>query len=154
MWGSRQRKVKESLSIDRLKRLNDLGFVWDLSNEKWEEGFAHLVNFQELNGHCNVPRKHYVNGYNLGIWVGRQRNNKESISVARLQRLNDLGFVWDVADSVWEEGFNFLIAFKQQEGHCNVPKGYVVDGFNLGSWVNNQRVRKEKIQLLSLEFYV
>jgi len=160
MWGSRQRKVKELLSIDRLKRLNDLGFVWDLSNEKWEEGFAHLLKFKELNGHCNVPRKYHVNGYNLGIWIGRQRKNKESISVARLKRLNDLSFVWDVADSFWDEGFNFLIGFKQHEGHCNVPKGYVVDGFNLGSWVRNQRVRKEKktisedriLRLNSLDF--
>lgn len=144
IWISHQRKRKDSLLNDRLIRLNDLGFVWDLFNEQWEEGFTHLIKFKELNGHFNVPRKYNSNGYNLGVWVGRQRNAKDSLSVDRLKRLTDVCFVWDIADSVWEEGYNHLVKYKEQKGHCNVPQRYIVSDFNLGAWLSSQRTRKEK----------
>jgi len=43
----------------------------------------------------------------------------------------------------WEDGFDALQKFHQREGHCRVLRGNQEFGFNLCSWVNKQRSRKE-----------
>ena len=46
----------------------------------------------------------------------------------------------------WDENFGRLLLFAQKEGHCRVPSTYkTVDGFNLGTWVGNQRKNKDSI---------
>ena len=66
----------------------------------------------------------------LGIWVSRQRGQKESLTPDRLKRLNDLGFSWDPIAEHWEQGFAALQKFQKREGHCRVPKGHEQDGFS------------------------
>ena len=63
----------------------------------WEEGFAALVRFKQREGHCKVSKGHNqkVGDYNLGTWVGTQRNTKDTLSPERRQRLDEIGFVWD-----------------------------------------------------------
>ena len=63
------------------------------------------------------------------------------MSPERRQRLDALGFVWDVLAAWWEEGFHSLEIFRQREGHCRVPNRYrdPVSGYQLGAWVSNQR---------------
>lgn len=39
----------------------------------------------------------------------------------------------------WEEKFAVLKAFKTVYGHCRVPPGFMIGGFNLGGWVATQR---------------
>ena len=74
----------------------------------------------------------------------------------RRQRLEDIGFEWDILTKAWEDGFSKLLQFKEAEKHCIVPKGFKLKGFNLGSWVSNQRKarrsmshkRKERLNAL------
>ena len=56
----------------------------------------------------------------------------------RSQRLDDLGFVWDLQDTGWAEMFTALVAYKQQHGDCNVPVRWP-ENPALGTWVNKQR---------------
>jgi hypothetical protein len=53
-----------------------------------------LVTYKEREGDCRVPQRHIENGFPLGTWASNQRAKKETMSVNRRQRLNDLGFVW------------------------------------------------------------
>jgi hypothetical protein len=92
-----------------------------------------------------VPRLFKLDGFNLGNWVGTQRSTKDSLSPERRQRLDDIGFVWDALTEAWEEGFSKLLKFKETEGHCRVPTGLKLDGFNLGSWVSIQRSTKDSL---------
>ena len=81
--------------------------------------------------------------FNLGGWSYHQRQNKDELSDERLQRLNELDFIWDPHGSNWEKGYEYLIKFKQQEGHCEVPQKNVVDGFQLGHWLDRQFSNKK-----------
>jgi hypothetical protein len=49
---------------------------------------------KEREGDCLVPHKHRENGFPLGQWVAKQRNNKDALSEGRRQGLETLGFVW------------------------------------------------------------
>jgi hypothetical protein len=99
IWVGNNRRRTKPLSAERRQRLDSLGFVWDTLAEAWEEGFSKLRQFKDREGHCMVPAKHKEAGYGLGIWVGTQRSNSETLSAERRQRLDDLGFVWAVSKS-------------------------------------------------------
>jgi superfamily II DNA or RNA helicase len=139
-WTSTQRSKRDSHSPDRLRQLNELGFEWEVLDDDWERGFSNLKSFYDREGHLRVPRSHKENGFLLASWIGRQRQSKETMSAARLLRLNELGFVWDPHEAAWEQGFSYLKSFYEREGHCRVPASHRESGFNLNSWMNHQRV--------------
>ena len=95
-WVSVQRGTKDKLTPERIERLNALGFVWDALAEAWEEGFSKLKQFKEREGNCRVPSLHKEGDFNLGQWVGTQRKAKDKLTPERLERLDALGFIWEV----------------------------------------------------------
>ena len=131
------------MPTDQKKKLNDLGFIWDMKVFAWEEGFSALLQFKELKGHCRVSTLLKINGFSFGTWVVSQRKAKDTMPESRKKRLDDLGFIWDVAADAWEKGFSALLQFKKLKGHCRVVDGYKQDGFNLGNWVLTQRSTKD-----------
>jgi predicted helicase len=98
-WVGSLRTRVETLSADRVLRLNELGFIWDALKDQWEEGFLSLKKFKEREGHCSVPQRHMEGGYRLGGWVSKQRTGAETLAEDRVLRLNELGFVWDPRNS-------------------------------------------------------
>ena len=144
-WVANQRINRDAKSAERKQRLDAIGFVWGPYESAWEEGFAALKVFKAREGHCRVPTAHKEGAFKLGSWVGRQRGNRDATPAEHGQRLDSIGFVWDLYKSDWEDGFGALTAFKIREGHCRVSDKHVEGTFRLGSWVRNQRVRRETI---------
>ncbi len=109
-----------------------------------------LVKFREEHGHCNVSLndEEYLS---LGRWVATQRFRRKinSLSPERVQRLKDIGFVWSVSESNWEQMFAELVRFKKKQGHCNVPAKWA-ENRKLATWVSNLRHKRKK-GLLSRE---
>jgi hypothetical protein len=166
VWVQTQRKQKEryaadpadsQLTAERMKRLDALGFAWDLSPVAWEERLAELVAFKAMPGygHYIVPvSEAYPENKQLGKWVTRQRAEKmkydanpatSQITAERVAKLEALGFPWHPRAAAWEEKLMQLMAFKAmpQHGHCNVPRGYLANK-HLGKWVDKQRKEKKK----------
>jgi superfamily II DNA or RNA helicase len=142
-WVSNQRTKKDNLPPNRKQKLEDLGFVWDIFDEKWEEGFMSFKQFHSREGHSKVPARHTEDGYALGSWVQTQRKNKDSLLEDRFNRLEALGFVWDPFKAAWEKGFGMLLQFKKRKRHCRVAEGHEEDGYKLGGWVATQRRAKD-----------
>jgi hypothetical protein len=93
-WVVVQRYRKDDLSVERKKRLDRIGFVWNWRDFAWERGFAALLKFKRREGHCRVSRQHREDKYRLGDWVAVQRRKKDVISPRRRRRLNKIGFEW------------------------------------------------------------
>ena len=148
-WVGVQRASKETLSADRIARLESLsGWVWDAINELWEEGYSELLAFVELEGHAKVPlRFKTADGYKIGRWVSSQRRNKDKMSAERKARLEAVpDWVWDPVNELWEEAYTELQAFVEREGHARVPTKYKTEeDYKLGSWVSMQRTYKDKL---------
>jgi hypothetical protein len=142
-WVANQRTnyKNKTLSDDRIKLLEDIGFVWDVPELSWEKMFEALKEYKRNHGDFNVPLDYVVNNLKLRIWVYNQRVNyrKGKLSRDRTKRLNDIVFVWDTLESQWEEMFNALKEYKKEHGDYNVPNDYVVNYLKLGSWVSHQR---------------
>ena len=141
IWCSNQRQLYKAntLSPDRITRLEQLGFVWDQLAEAWEEMFAALTTYKQLHADCDVPAV-WKDNPELGNWCSTQRSNYKDnkISSDRITRLEQLGFVWDPFAAAWEEMYAALTAYKQTHGDSNVPQGWK-DNPKLATWCNNQR---------------
>ena len=141
----RQRKKRGSLTEEQIHELTELGFQFDPKSALWETRFAELERFKALEGHCRVPAAYEPNPA-LGHWVSMQRRRRfrySTLSREQVQRLTDLGFVWDLDVYEWESKLKALLAFKVSHGHCNVPARYSSDT-DLGSWVSKVRGRGQR----------
>lgn len=145
-WLATQKRAykKGSLSSDRTRRLNTMGVVWDALEASWREGYSHLKQFRDLNGHANVLG-HYKcpDGYGLGAWLARQRSEfkKGKCTPEHIRLLECIDIVWDVHDTAWEAAYQHLTHYRNVNGHCNVPANYVTQdtNYSLGQWLNEQR---------------
>lgn len=142
-WVNTQRTKCDQLTHDQFERLNSLsGWVWDPHAEKWEVGFRYLIEFVNQEGHSKVLQKYVtVDGYRLGTWVNSQRTHFDRLPKEKKERLEALsGWSWDPFADLWEENFQHLVEFIEQNGSCQVPQDYKTsDGVKLGKWLNVQR---------------
>ncbi|MDC0572924.1 Helicase associated domain protein [Luminiphilus sp.] len=144
-WVGTNRKNRDSLSAAKLQRLESLGFVWDVYEQRWQQGLASLVEFVEENQHCLVPQAYKdVSGFSLGSWVSNLRTRHQELSAAERRALDQLGFVWDVTEYHWQQGFSALKKYLSEHGNIQVPRDFVdQDGLRLGNWIKTQRAAKE-----------
>jgi len=140
-WVSRQRYLRkgDQLSDDRIRRLEDIDFSWEIVDTIWEEMFAALKKYKRKHGDCNVPQK-WSENCQLGTWVSTQRQVKRNgkPSEESIRRLDALGFVWDPANAHWEQMFAALEKYMHMHGNCNVSRNYP-DNPRLGAWMIKQR---------------
>ena len=135
-------------------------------DDQWDAMFGSLVAYKEKHGHCLVPKR-YQDNPKLGTWVDTQRvqykkmkksmttnasspssNDQTSsssaaaqhhrrITLERVQRLEQLGFVWSIRDD-WQKHYEELKEYHSEYGNCNVPARYAKNR-RLGIWVSAQR---------------
>ena len=148
-WVITQRSSKAILLKENKERLESLeGWTWDMPEFQWEERFSHLQEFVKQRGHARpVNGDKSPNGSNIGRWVLRQRSNKENLAQDKKDKLESLaGWAWDVNEFLWEEGFEHLQVFFNKNGNARPIRTYKSsDGYNLGFWIERQRIAKDEI---------
>jgi hypothetical protein len=146
-WTKTQRvyRNKGILSPERIKRLDSINFSWDPNTEKWDTGFSILKKFRIREGHCQVPHGFKEGNFSLGNWVMTQRILKEKggLDIARVNRLDSVGFSWKPKTENWNKAFSALLKFKKREGHCLVPFVQKEGNIALGNWVMTQRMLRK-----------
>lgn len=138
----RGRRRNGRVSSERIVRLDELGFSWDVRKVESEEELQALQAYRALHGHCDVSR-HYRENRALGVWVGTRRKarRKNLLSPEEIARLDGLGFNWDPFEDRWDLQFQALSAYRRIHGDCNVPRAGNSD---LASWVRAQRRSRAK----------
>jgi hypothetical protein len=103
----KERKAEYNISQERIERLGEIGFQWQGGsyNTVFEKRCRELIAFKEEVGHCNVPVR-CANNSGLGHWCSDircsynaiQKGNKAkyNISQERIERLEEIGFQWQV----------------------------------------------------------
>ena len=139
-----------ALSNEQIKRLKDLGIIWNCESVSWETAFNYAVEYSKEHGTLQMPCQ-YKNrdGFCLGNWIRAQRKKKiaGTLSAERIKRLESIGMDWiSKRAREWEIHFENSKIYFEQHGNLNMPTSFVDDtGFNLGSWV--RRMEKEKSKL-------
>lgn len=111
-WVKRQRyqfKLKaqgrhSTLTDDRQKMLDAVGFVWHCHHAAWYEKLEELKKYHAQYGDCRVPHN-YPPDRSLAVWVKRQRRQWKlfrngraqvcAISKQRIALLDRIGFEWN-----------------------------------------------------------
>ena len=81
------RQQKKFLSQRRISILNEMGFIWNELDEKWNDFISALSAFKEREGHLNIKSTHVESGYLLGQRVLKYRaefEGKNEFSSVRL----------------------------------------------------------------------
>jgi superfamily II DNA or RNA helicase len=145
----RQAYKKNKIPRERISRLEEIGFEWDIYQSDWEEYFSQLVSYHTEYGHCRVPGG-WKENKSLASWVLTQREyySNGEMSSERIARLEKLGFDWNPRDSDWKRFYEDLKIYKSIHGNCRVPDTYSPNP-SLGKWVANQRTRRKKGRMSS-----
>jgi superfamily II DNA or RNA helicase len=148
-WIKNQRKYfhAETLSYERISKLEGLGFEWDPLTTDWDRMFDALNAYKSKHGDCRVPQRYKIN-ISLSHWVRNQRDSFKSgkLSAERIGKLDAIGFEWDPLNSDWVIFFEELKAFREKYGDCRVSR--TKEEFKeLANWISNQRSLYKKGKL-------
>jgi hypothetical protein len=161
-WVGKQRKHYRlfldgkpcNMTFDRIKILEDLGFVWTLrSLVDWDARLEELKEYQAAHGNCLVPQQ-YPENPQLGTWVSNQRKQyrlmKEDkpspMTPERVKKLEEFGFVWSIFshDSHWDSRYEELRAYAAaHEGSVDVNED---EDMHLAAWCTYQRSQYRMLQ--------
>ena len=104
------------MTKERQAKLEALGFAWQVRNRpEWDVRYNELLEYKEKHGDCKVPQ-HFKANKALGKWVAKQReqykllkSGKHSfLTPYRLEKLEDVGFVWQVRTALETEVRNVM----------------------------------------------
>ncbi|WKN46488.1 helicase associated domain-containing protein [Tunicatimonas pelagia] len=152
-WAYRQRGQKDKLSPQQVAMLDDLNFTWIDSvdgprspnlQRRWEGMYKRLSQYKAEHGHVLVPSTY--SDTQLAQWVFRQRKFADRLSSEQVDRLESLGFVFDMQlqkDLTWEYNYQQLTQFYHEHGHSRVPQTY--PNRRLADWVRSQRAQRVKL---------
>ena len=163
---ARQSYKKGNLSDHDMQQLEELGFVWDVREHRWQhETLASLKCFKKAYGDFPIPYPFIVPdgdarwpahlwGQKLGIVHCNLRTRAEKYSARRQAELEAIGFPMDRSEDTWWTRLVLpaLTTFHAKHGHVNVPKAFQVPhgdrswperswglklGFSVDSWRQN-----------------
>jgi superfamily II DNA or RNA helicase len=145
-WNEKNRAKKKAgtLKPERERALSEIGFDWDPRKNRWQHQYERLKQYRATDGHCCPSRG--GEDKELATWVFEQRSDFASgrLSEERKQKLNEIGFVFDVREAAWLEQYYQLRSFYQRYGHVDVPESFDA---NLVSWIRIQRMKYNKGKL-------
>jgi acyl-CoA-binding protein len=149
VWVAAQRQKRESLSQDRIALLESLKeWSWDPYTDQWNDGYQALMVYVAQNGDARPPQNYKTkDGFALRVWANTQRQNRAILSQDRIALLESLkGWSWDLRTDQWNDGYQALMVYVAQNGDAKPSATFTTkDGFALGSWVSNQRQKRESL---------
>ncbi len=99
-WAAAQRRARKTgkLSPEREKRLDALGFAWDIRGDRWNIGYGYAKAYRAGGGAVPIPSGYVTeDGYPLGEWIRSQRRRYGSglLESGKIQRLKEIGVLFD-----------------------------------------------------------
>lgn len=112
-------KKKCSLTAERIKQLDEIGFVWSTErakkqDEDWNSRFEQLKEYQRKHGNCLVPHG-YTEDPAFAEWIHRQRTTHAAMQ----KEENQNPLFKERMDKLEEIGFNFTVHY---DSKCNAKQ--------------------------------
>lgn len=145
------------LPNDRIEKLEQLNFKWNVFLANWNDRYNHLEQYFKKYGTSNIPNEYDASLYH---WTRTQAkdNNNGKLSEERVNLLDKLGFNWEIRgpNEAWDNKFVELKAYYHKHGTTIMP----ARAPNLGMWCVFQRQKyfsnnldsKQISKLNSIEF--
>lgn len=155
IYGKNSRFEDRFRIIDETKDSRKLFLrLQDNLNSAWEVYYAAARQWYEVTGHLKVPKGYVTpSGLTLGSWIQTQRKvhggrKAGSLNPERIHLLEKIGMIWTVSDYKWDEAVRELQKYHDKYGNLDIKARYVTeDGWALGKWVSNLRIKVKKYGL-------
>lgn len=145
-WVAKQRrryrkrlKTKNPKHTDQVRALvlESMGFMWSEREAQWQRAFNRLEAHKAQFGTLEVERDEDPQ---LWTWLDQQRkaHQREKLPEDRYALLKDIGFIFDLHEAAWNQNFEKLCAYVEENGDARVPTHHDEDP-SFGSWVARQR---------------
>jgi len=154
--GSIIRKGIGTLKKVDIKKLNDIGFIWQVRRRSWNAFFEEAEQYYFKNGSLKGLQKENPSLY---IWIYNNRKKLKTLSKPKVDNLNTIGVNSNDSKSnktniSWEERFKDLVKFKNKFKHLDVPRHlpeykslYIWLKFQINA-VKNNKLSSEKVSEL------
>ena len=118
-WGNNLRQRKQTLSPDRIRRLDEIGFPWTPRDDRWEKMFSRYQ--------ANPSGK-------SDTWAKAQRIAKKDgkLASSRIQRLEAIGLSWDPLDDEFKKTVQRFVQYYKVYGRIPPPEYRDEDNYPLG----------------------
>lgn len=149
-WVDKIRKKKDELTVEQIEQLDEIGFVWE-QTDNFEERFSAAKAYYEIYGVLPLEPKQCKTKEELQIcqWLRRQliKRNDGKLEQDRIDRLTAIGMDWlNSNERAWKHGYERAKEYCEVYGHLNVKVSYVCDdGYPLGEWLHSQRTHKKRL---------
>ena len=162
-WISNQRinHKNGTLFEDRIEKLEEIGMIFKIRNlNNWDMMYELAKKYYEHHGNLKISHSlKTINGYEtdekgykLGFWISKQRINYRNgtLSEDRIKKLEEIGMIFEIKQHVaWNKMYELAKKYYEYYGDLKIPQkfktinGYESDenGYNLGFWISNQRVK-------------
>ena len=140
---------EKQTQLERIQLLESLPqWFWDVLEDQWNEGFRYLQKYVEEQGPARVPLRFKYEDFNLGSWVSTQRYTRDNLDLEKIKLLESLPqWSWNLFEDKWNEGFEYLKKYVEEQGHARVPNELKYENYSLGPWISEQRKIKAKNNL-------
>ncbi len=152
---------KSILSEDRIEKLEEIGMIFERVNDNtWNMMYKLAKKYYEHYGNLKISRSFKTvngyetdeNGYKLGIWISYQsvKYKNGTLSEDRIKKLKEIDMIFGIGrQDAWNMMYELAKKYYEHYGNLKVPQkfktknGYEIDenGYNLGFWIANQRVK-------------
>ncbi len=157
-WVKNQRRQYRSGVLKPLRSdlLSSIDFPWRTDNMTFEERVKQMLAYKKKHNTLHVSQVAYGKGsenHKLSRWVNEMRRlyNENRLPLDRIQRLNAIGFIWNMEDELFSKNLAKLKRFHKKHRHFDIPQTGKTK--KLGSWVAQVRsrglVKKHHIQALN-----
>ena len=141
IWIHNQKKNFNPLS-ERGKLLLQIGMICCNRKYRWDNAYKKAEEYFQEHGDLEIPISFVTSdGFRLGLWVYTQRKKCDPLS-ERGQLLLKIGMKFGNKYLKWDEVYEKAKEYFQEHGDLEIPINFVTsDGYNLGMWIHNQRVK-------------
>lgn len=142
--GCQRLKYKNGkLDQEKIDLLNSIGMSWDVRLDKWNLMYEEAKKYYLKYGNLNIGK----DSGELGVWIIQQRVAYKSrnlppekrsmppLSDERVQKLEEIGMIWNVNDSNWDKMYEKAKAYYLEHNHLRI----IIDNSDLGRWIDGQR---------------
>lgn len=155
-WINTQRNAKKNeennkrgggigrITPEHIKMLDDIGMIWEVFENSWNEMYQIAKTFYDHNNHLNIPVSYrtfdgiteikkddprYEEAIQLGMWLATQRQAKRgtgnyAITDEQIRLLEEIGIVWEKTEDFWNMNYELAKAYNKSHGHLNIPNKY------------------------------
>ena len=139
-------KGSQRITQDQIVRLEMIGMVWDVEEERWRAGYEAAKEYSRTYGNLFVPLTYQApGGFDLGSWINlrRKQYKRGTLDQTKVRALERLGMRWDVHGEHWDEMYAEAKAYYESHGDLRVPRKHrTARGYDLGEWVAKMRRKR------------